>query len=68
MIERKEIWEFSSRIEKEKEHVLNPNWIRVYDNLLGALDYLDACIARSTVSYKTAPADITEEEKNKIIS
>lgn len=52
MITRQEIWEFESKIRKEKEGVTNPHWIKCYEELEHALSVLDAFIARSSV-----PAD-----------
>lgn len=51
MIERKEIWVLMERMEAEKALVLNPRWISAYENLIDALDRMDATIARSTVQY-----------------
>lgn len=61
MITRKEVWGLESQFRELKDNVENPNWKRAYEQILGGLDYLDACIARSSESI---PKEIPIDKQN----
>ena len=66
MITREEIWKFQEKIRQDRERVVNPSWIRMYEQLQTALDHFDACIARSTVTIAESNETVkTIEEENK---
>lgn len=46
---REELWEIEARCTRMTEIVINPNWIRAYQDLRHAACCLDAFIARSSV-------------------
>lgn len=50
MITRKELHQLKSDFSNLKNSTPNPDWNRAYEQIIGGLDYLDACLARSTES------------------